>query len=69
MIMKRKPGHSYDPAPQARGYFGSPETCMEMVNRFGTYNIQPTADADNLFPAIAQGFPRHLNNEADQPKK
>ena len=32
-----------------------PETAEEMVNSYGTYNIQPTADTDNDFPAIAQG--------------
>ena len=35
---------------------GSPEDCKQMVNKYGTYNIQPTADADNLYPAIAQGL-------------
>lgn len=30
----------------------------DAVNKFGTYNIQPTADTKNLFPAIAQGLPR-----------
>lgn len=31
---------------------------FDMVNRYGTYNIQPTADTENLFPTIAQGLPR-----------
>ena len=25
---------------------------------YGTYNIQPTADTDNVFPLIAPGLPR-----------
>ena len=29
-----------------------------MVNQYGTYNIQKTADTDNLYPAIAQGMPK-----------
>ena len=33
----------------------NPESCEEQVNCFGTYNIQPTANTDNDFPAIAQG--------------
>ena len=33
-----------------------PETAFDMVNRYGTYNIQSTADTDNQYPAIAQGF-------------
>lgn len=28
---------------------------FDMVNRYGTYNIQPTADTENEFPAIKQG--------------
>lgn len=30
------------------------ETAFDMVNKYGTYNIQPTADTDNEYPAIAQ---------------
>lgn len=33
----------------------SPETSIDMVNLYGTYNIQPTANTENDFPAIAQG--------------
>ena len=29
----------------------------DMTGRYGTYNIQPTADTDQTYPAIAQGFP------------
>ncbi len=35
---------------------GMPETAFEMVNKYGTYNIQPTADTENAFPQIAQGY-------------
>ncbi len=37
----------------------SPETPFEMVNKYGTYEIQPTAETENSFPAIAQGLPKH----------
>ncbi len=57
-----------------------PETAEEMVNCFGTYEIQPTADTDNQYPAIAQGFNRKIiktdcenkeraDNEGENPKK
>ena len=36
---------------------GLPGTAIDMVNNYGTYEIQPTADTDNLFPHIAQGLP------------
>ena len=28
---------------------------IQQVNRYGTYEIQPTADSHQFFPAIAQG--------------
>lgn len=37
----------------------SPETPYEMVNKYGTYEIQPTAETANDFPTIAQGLPKH----------
>ncbi len=36
---------------------GNPETCDEILHKFGTYEIQPTAESDNNFPKIAQGLP------------
>lgn len=35
-----------------------PKTCFEQINKYGTYEIQPTADSDNKYPEIAQGLPR-----------
>lgn len=32
----------------------------DMVNAYGTYEIQPTADTDNQYPAIAQGFNKKI---------
>lgn len=36
---------------------GQPETVYEMLHKYGTYEIQPTNDSDNEYPAIAQGLP------------
>lgn len=36
-----------------------PETCEEMINTYGTYEIQATANTENDFPAIAQGTPEY----------
>ena len=33
-----------------------PDTVWDMVNFYGTYEIQKTADTFNPYPAIAQGF-------------
>lgn len=35
----------------------NPENCFEMINTYGTYEIQPTANSANEFPAISQGLP------------
>ena len=35
---------------------GQPETCDELLHKYGTYEIQPTAESDNEFPEIAQGL-------------
>ncbi len=35
-----------------------PKTCFEQINKYGTYEIQPTTDSDNKYPEIAQGLPK-----------
>ena len=40
------------------GIVSQPETVFELVNKYGTYEIQPTCDSDNDFPKIAQSLPR-----------
>ncbi len=35
---------------------GNPKSVYGMLNKYGTYEIQPTADTDNAFPAISQGL-------------
>lgn len=42
--------------PSVKNETGNPETVFEMVNRYGTYEIQATADTENQYPAIAQGY-------------
>ena len=43
-----------------------PETVFDMLNRYGTYEIQATADTDNLYPAIAQGYnPKIVNQDCE----
>ena len=56
--MKRKDvGLSRDMTPMLKARFGQPSDCADLVNKYGTYNIQPTADTENLFPMIAPGLP------------
>ena len=51
---------------------GEPETVFDMINKYGTYEIQPTADTDNEFPCIAQGKytdPKFLKTQAESETK
>ena len=47
----------------------SPETPYEMVNKYGTYEIQPTAETANDFPTIAQGLPKHYKKPSVKEQK
>ena len=47
----------------------NPETPVEMVNKYGTYEIQPTNDTDNEFPTIAQGLPKKVKKPTVKPIK
>ena len=57
-MREEKKGFPYDPAPDVNRGPGVPESGFDLVNEYGTYNIQPTTDTDNLFPLIAPGLPR-----------
>lgn len=43
--------------PSSNDYSDAPDSSFDLVNKYGTYEIQPTADTDNPFPHIAQGLP------------
>ena len=47
----------------------NPETPWEMVNKYGTYEIQPTGETDNEFPTIAQGLPQNAKKPTVKPFK
>lgn len=47
----------------------SPESPYEMVNKYGTYEIQPTAETENSFPTIAQGLPKHRKKPSVKEQK
>ena len=46
----------------AKNFTRNPETVDEMLNSYGTYNIQPTAINENDFPAIAQGENKRMKD-------
>ena len=43
------------PTERVPGYPDGPD---DVINRYGTYEIQPTADTDHRYPMIAQGLSR-----------
>ncbi|MBR5451433.1 MAG: hypothetical protein IKV36_00375 [Clostridia bacterium] len=49
--------------PSSKGIYGQPKDSIEQVNKYGTYNIQPTNDSDNEFPAISQGLAKKLKDK------
>lgn len=59
-------GMPYSPAPSCDPVFGQPESCYELINKYGTYNIQPTADTANDFPAISHGLSSKKAKEVEQ---
>ena len=61
--MKRKDrGFPCDAAPDVHQFRGVPQDCFDLVNRYGTYNIQRTLDTTNTFPLIGHGLPRQLRD-------
>ena len=63
--MKRKDmGLPCDMKPMLKARFGQPGDCADLVNKYGTYNIQPTSDTENFFPMIAPGLPEEWKRMA-----
>ena len=54
---KHNSKHEFSKTPFADAFYELPVDCNDMVNTFGTYEIQRTNDTANFFPAIAQGMP------------
>lgn len=47
---------------------GMPETAFDMVNFYGTYEIQATAETDNQYPAIAEGYnKKQITRDCENP--
>ena len=72
-ILKNKNGkqkHKTDFMTYNDSPSGLPETSYDMVNQYGTYEIQTTADTDNCYPAIAQGFnQKAFKTDRQNPRK
>lgn len=60
MSEKRKLPH--DATPDVHAFHAPPENIRDIINGWGTYNIQATADTENLFPLIGPGLPNQWKN-------
>ena len=54
---KKGPGFLYDATPDVHRFTGNADSCFDLVNQYGTYEIQRTQDTENVFPLIMQGLP------------
>ena len=59
---KQDPGFPYDATPDVHRFSGNAGSCFDMVNQYGTYEIQRTQDTENMFPMIMQGLPKEWEN-------
>ena len=68
-MKSKKESHSkMNQTPSATPVMGQPEDAFELVNKYGTYEIQPTSDSENAFPEIAQGQPHIPENSKSRHK-
>ena len=67
---RSREGFPYDATPDVHHFPGVPRSSFDLVNMYGTYNIQPTSDTENTFPPIAPALPMpHGNLTLDKPHR
>ena len=62
-MKNKKDKRNTNTSVSAQDVASQPETVYELINKYGTYEIQPTSDSDNDFPKIAQGLPKTVNRK------
>jgi len=62
-LKDKKEQKDFDIELSTTAIFGQPENAFELINKYGTYEIQPTNDSDQKFPKIAQGLSKKELNE------
>ena len=62
-MKNKKDKRNTNTSVSAQDVASQPETVYELLNKSGTYEIQPTSDSDNDFPKIAQGLPKTVNRK------
>ena len=49
-------------------YDGFPESSFDLINKYGTYEIQPTCEMQSQWPTIAQGCPKNYKKPTTKNK-
>jgi hypothetical protein len=60
--MSEKHKLPHDATPDVHEFHAPPEDIHDIINGWGTYNIQATANTENLFPLIGPGLPKKWKN-------
>lgn len=55
--------------PPANNYDGEPKDSFAYVNKYGTYEIQPTCGMQSEYPKIAQGVTPKLRKQSKNEHK
>ena len=63
-MSKGKRKKQIDIDTSAKPVDGAPDTSFDCVNKYGTYEIQPTCDMQNKLPYIAQGLPEDYTKDS-----
>ena len=66
---KKPPGFPYDATPDVHRFQGNADSCFDMVNQYGTYEVQATNGTENDYPQIAQGLAKETERELTEKKK
>ena len=59
---RSREGFPYDATPDVHHFPGVPRSSFDLVNMYGTYNIQPTSDTDTTFPLSPPALPKASRN-------
>ena len=54
--MRKK--RTMDQTPDVHEFSSPPDTASDVINMYGTYNVQRTVDTENVFPLIGHGLPK-----------
>lgn len=63
---KKQDNMPYRATPSSDSFYGQPDDCYDIINKYGTYNIQPTVDSGNEYPTIGYGLPKEKRKDVEE---